>query len=138
MAYALPTVAVTLSPASPVEGVPFTLIATVTSTGDEGIKLRRGYAARMSGPAASFGQYDIISSVTLQPIPKFAGVNKPTGADYVANAGGSATTVLRIPAIVYGAGTSVVKVHVALTRDSDDSEVEIFAADTSITVAARS
>jgi len=129
MSYVTPTVALTFSPASPKAGEPFKVIATVTSTGDVGIKLRRGAVVRLSGPDAKFGEFELVG------IPKFAGVNKPSTADYLANAGSSATSEVRFPGIAFTAGTLAVDCEVVLTRDDTAAEVRILAGSTNVTIA---
>ena len=47
MAYADPTFTITTSPSSPVNNQPFTIIATMASGGDVGVKFRRGQCVQI-------------------------------------------------------------------------------------------
>ena len=133
MSYAAPTVALTFSPSSPVAGTPFTVIATVTSTGDVGIKLRRASCWRLSGPDAKVGEFFFPEGTS--GAPKFAGTNKPSTADYLANAGSAATSIVRFPAWASPAGTLALQCEVVLTRDDTEATVVILSNSTNVTIA---
>ncbi len=133
MAYADPTVTLAASPASPAAGVPFTVVATLTSSGTVGVKLRRATCWRLSGPEAKIGEFFFPEGTA--GVPKFAGTNKPSTADYLANAGGSATSIIRFPAWASPAGTLALQVEVVLTRDDTGAEVRVLTNSTNVTIA---
>jgi hypothetical protein len=136
-----PSVALSFSPTSPKTGEPFVITATVTGDSTAaGIKIRRGTCIRLSGPSVRVEEFYFPSGTGAGSAPKFAGVAKPSTADYVANAGESATSVMKFDARVTdnATGTLAVAAEIVYTLDSDESYVRVSSGSTNVTIAAAS
>jgi hypothetical protein len=159
------TVAPSIPPASATTtatvGVPFKMKLYITSTGTIGVKIRSVRCSQISGPSVVFGNPDIregtsteYTGTSVVPAVIVAGTQLPIGVgkagtyppatngvgsdttDWVPNAGSTAYTTLWVPLLATASGTAVLKFIVDITRDDDDTRVQVICADKSVTVQA--
>ena len=134
MAYATPTVVLTGNTAT--AAVPTTLTATITSSGTVGIKVRR-IEFQAAGGSVTFGKDDFRHQIGQDC--EFGAGSLATDTDamtteYLTNAGGGATTIIKVPVVYNSIGSASMICRVYLTRDDSGAAVVVVPSALAVTV----